>query len=242
MTQTISIRASDGTAQGLYFAPPRPTTAGVIVYFDVFGIRPAMVTLGERMAGMGYHVLVPDLYYRTGPYGPWHGTETRAQPELMKHVQSIRDANTLDMCTADTAHFVAALTERGATGAIATSGYCMGGARALRAANANPDRIRAAASFHGGNLATDAPDSPHRHLEQMRARVYVASAGVDASFPPAQSAALAQALRAAEVDHMIENYVGCAHGWVPTDLAVHDPAGAERHWRRLEMLFGETLA
>ena len=89
----------------------------------------------------------------------------------------------------------------------------MGGGRALNAAAAFGERVAAAASFHGGNLASDAPDSPHRQRRQIKARVYVGVAGVDRSFPPEQSARLAEALRTAEIDHMIENYVGMQHGW-----------------------------
>ena len=99
----------------------------------------------------------------------------------------------------------------------------------------------AAASFHGGNLASDAPDSPHRSVATIKARVYVGVAGVDRSFPPEQSARLAEALRAAEIDHIIENYVGMQHGWAVPDHGVYDEAGAERHWKRLTTFFGETL-
>jgi carboxymethylenebutenolidase len=117
----------------------------------------------------------------------------------------------------------------------------MGGARALNAAAAFPDRIGASASFHGGNLASDAKDSPYHNAGQIKARVYVGSAGVDKSFPPEQSARLAEAFRAAEVDHVIENYVGMAHGWCVPDHSAYDKAGAERHWRRLFTFFDETL-
>ncbi|TIO58386.1 MAG: dienelactone hydrolase family protein, partial [Mesorhizobium sp.] len=95
--------------------------------------------------------------------------------------------------------------------------------------------------FHGGNLASDAPDSPHRKAASMKARIYVGVAGVDRSFPPEQSARLAEALRVAEVDHTIENYVGVGHGWCVKDHSVYDEAGAERHWKRLITLFAETL-
>jgi carboxymethylenebutenolidase len=117
----------------------------------------------------------------------------------------------------------------------------MGGARALNAAGAWPDRIVAAASFHGGNLASDAPDSPANRAASIKAKVYVGSAGVDNSFPPAQSARLAEALREAEVDHVIENYIGMKHGWCVSDHGVFDERGAERHWKRLLEFFAETL-
>ena len=141
----------------------------------------------------------------------------------------------------DTASFLSALDAHGIAGPVGAVGYCMGGARALNAASAFPDEIVAVASFHGGNLASDAPDSPHRGADRIKGRVYVGVAGVDRSFPPEQSALLAMALREAGVDHAIENYVGMAHGWAVPDHTAFDAAGAERHWRRLTGLFSETL-
>ena len=117
----------------------------------------------------------------------------------------------------------------------------MGGARAITAAAAFPDRIAAAASFHGGSLASDAADSPHLQVSRIKGRVYVGSAGVDNSFPPEQSSRLAEALRRAEIDHIIENYVGMSHGWAVPDHKVFDERGAARHWKRLLTLFEETL-
>ena len=132
-------------------------------------------------------------------------------------------------------------SDSGASGAIGTVGYCMGGGRAHQRGRRLSRRIAAAASFHGGNLASDAPDSPHRSAATIKARVYVGVAGVDRSFPPEQSARLAEALRTAEIDHIIENYVGMQHGWTVPDHGVYDEAGAERHWKRLTTFFGETL-
>lgn len=145
------------------------------------------------------------------------------------------------MTQADSAFFLEALSNAGVTGAVGTVGYCMGGARALNAAAKYPDRIKAAASLHGGNLAADAPDSPHRQCATIKGRAYIGVAGVDRSFPPEQSARLAEAFRNAEVDHIIENYVGKGHGWCVPDNVTYDQEGAERHWLRLETLFRETL-
>ena len=145
------------------------------------------------------------------------------------------------MSQRDTAAFVEALDSAGARGPIGTVGYCMGGARALNAAAAFPERIAAAASFHGGHLAADTPDSPASNAAKIKARVYVGVAGIDQSFPPEQSGRLAEALRRAEVDHIIENYVGMRHGWAVPDHGVFDADGAERHWRRLTTFFGEAL-
>jgi carboxymethylenebutenolidase len=124
---------------------------------------------------------------------------------------------------------------------IGTTGYCMGGGLSLSAAGNFPDRVVAAASYHGGNLATESPNSPHRLADRIRARVYVAGAVEDASFPDAQKQRLIAALAQASVDHRVETYEGAHHGWVPPDSAVHDPAAAERHWTTLIALFDAKL-
>jgi carboxymethylenebutenolidase len=242
--QDIAIRTQDGTAKAGLFQPsrrPESEMPGVILYMDAFGPRPALDRMAERIVGEGYAVLVPDLFYRFGSYGPFDAktafSDERTRAELMGMIRGTSQ----DMTRRDTAAFIAALTDAGATGRIGTVGYCMGGGRAITAAAAYPDRVAAAASFHGGHLAGDAPDSPHLHVSTIKGRVYVGSAGVDGSFPPEQSARLAEALRRAEIDHVIENYIGMAHGWTVSDHSVYDERGAERHWTRLLTLFGETL-
>ncbi|UVF19636.1 dienelactone hydrolase family protein [Microvirga terrae] len=239
--QEISIRTEDGTARAGLFRPDHQTAAGVILYMDAFGLRPALDAMAERLAAEGYAVLVPDLFYRFGDYGPFDARTAFSEEPSRSALRSMIEGTSQDMTRRDSAAFIEALTEAGATNRIGTVGYCMGGSRALHAAAAYPDRIAAAASFHGGRLASDAPDSPHRHVSTIRGRVYVGSAGVDGSFPPEQSGLLAEALRRAEVDHIIENYVGMAHGWAVSDHSVYDAGGAERHWKRLTTLFHETL-
>jgi carboxymethylenebutenolidase len=123
---------------------------------------------------------------------------------------------------------------------IGTTGYCMGGLMSLTAAATYPDRIGAAASYHGGRLATDAPDSPHLLAPKIKARVYVAGAIEDQSFPDDMKTRLAQALATAGVDHKIETYQA-KHGWVFRDTPVHDPAAAERHWETMLALFDAKL-
>jgi carboxymethylenebutenolidase len=125
-------------------------------------------------------------------------------------------------------------------GRIGVTGYCLGGRLSLATAGHFPDRVAASASYHGGQLATDAPDSPHRLAPVMQARVYVAGAIEDAGFDDAQKQRLEEALTAAHVDHRVETY-NARHGWVPSDTPVHDPAAAERHWQTLFELFGGTL-
>lgn len=236
--ETIEIATRDGVAGAHLF---RGGNSAVILYMDAFGVRPALDEMAARLAGEGYTVLVPDLYYREGPQGPFDAKTAFGDPETGAKIRALMAATSQAMTQADTGAFLEALSAAGCNGSVGTVGYCMGGARALNAAAAHPQRIRAAASFHGGNLASDADDSPHRSVGNIRGRVYIGVAGIDGSFPPEQSARLAQALREAEVDHAIENYVGVKHGWCVPDSSVYDEAGAERHWKRLLTLFGETL-
>ena len=242
--QDIEIRTQDGTAKAGLFAPAGGASgakAGVILYMDAFGPRPALDTMAARLAGEGYFVLVPDLFYRHGAYGPFDAKTAFSTEEGSKLIRGMLADTTQDMTMRDSKAFVDALSSHGASGPIGTVGYCMGGARALNAAAARPDRVAAAASFHGGNLAGDAPDTPAANAGRIKARVYVGVSGVDKSFPPEQSARLAEALRTAEVDHAVENYVGMAHGWCVPDHGVYDEKGAERHWKRLLTFFAETL-
>ncbi len=240
----IAITTQDGTAKAGLFLPAAglgPRRAGVILYMDAFGPRPALDGMAERLAAAGYAVLVPDLFYRAGAYGPFDTKTAFANETTRAELMALIGGTSQAMTARDTAAFLAALEAAGASGPIGTVGYCMGGARALTAAASYPERVKAAASLHGGNLAGEAEDSPHRRAGEIKARVYVGQSGEDRSFPPEQSARLAQALREAGVDYVLENYVGCAHGWCVPDHAVFDSAGAERHWRRLLTFFEESL-
>lgn len=241
MTQRqIEVATSDGIASAHLFGDAG-ATAGVILYMDAFGPRAALFGMAERLADEGYAVLVPDLFYRFGTYGPFDAATAFSTPETATQLRSMIGGTTQAMTAEDTGFFLAALRQAGATGPIAVVGYCMGGSRALTAAGTYPDDIVAAASFHGGNLASEAPDSPHLLADRMRARVYVGTAGVDGSFPLEQSNRFVDAFRRAEVDFVLENYVGMAHGWCVPDHSVYEVNGAERHWRRLTALLAETL-
>jgi len=240
----ISIETRDGSCPAYVYRPdgngPWP---GVLVFMDGIGIRPAMLEIGERLAAGGYFVLLPDLYYRSGPYAPMDAKTVFTDPEqrkvlMEKFMSQATPANVMS----DTKAFLDYLaTQRDVKkGAIGTTGYCMGGLMSLTAAGTYPDRIAAAASYHGGRLATDAPDSPHRLAPKMKARVYVAGAIEDQSFPDDMKARLEQALTDAGVDHMVETYPA-KHGWVLRDTPVHDAAAAERHWKTLLALLGTVL-
>ncbi len=154
---TLSIPTADGTCPATLFgADLPPGSPGVILYMDIFGPRPSLHTMAARLAENGYVTLLPDLFYRAGKYGPFDPATAFADPATRAALMELRASATLAMTTADTAPFTAALQSRGCT-RIGTTGYCMGGAHALTAAAAS-DAIHAAASFHGGNLASDAPD------------------------------------------------------------------------------------
>lgn len=241
----IEIRTPDGVCPASRF---RPTGHGpwpaVIFFMDGIGPRPALFEMAERIAVDGYVVLLPDLFYRAGPYEPWDPAKLFSDPELRKAwFATYASTATITNVMKDTGAFLDYLAAEPDVlqPKVGTTGYCMGGRLSLSAAGTYPDRVAAAASFHGSNLATDAPDSPHLLAPRMKAEVYVAGADQDASFPPEMKARLEQALGGAGVDHRVEIYAGMRHGFVPRDTPVHNPEGAERHFRELLALFAATL-
>jgi carboxymethylenebutenolidase len=238
------IKTKDGICPAYVYRPAgKGQWPGVLVFMDGLGIRPAMLEVGERLAGNGYVVLLPDLYYRSGPYAPMNAATVFTDPEQRKVLMEKFFARaTPASIMSDTAAFLDYLAAQPDVkrGKIGTTGYCMGGLMSLTAAGTYPDRIAAAASYHGGRLATDAPDSPHLLAPKITARVYVAGAIEDQSFPDDMKAQLEAALTSAGVDHTVETYPA-RHGWVLRDTPVFDAAAAERHWQTLVALFGETL-
>jgi len=243
VTET-AIPTRDGNCRSFVHHPsgqgPWPA---VLVYMDGIGIRPAMLEIAERLAGHGYYVLLPDLFYRSGPYPPMNARTVFSVPAerkilTEKYFAPATPANVMS----DTEAFLdwMAVQPGVRTGPIATTGYCLGGFMSLTAAGTFPERIAAAASYHGGRLATDAPESPHRLAPRMKARVYVAGAIEDSSFTDEMKQRLEQALTAAGVEHVIETYPA-RHGFVPRDTPTYDPAAAERHWSTLLALLEWTL-
>jgi carboxymethylenebutenolidase len=202
-----------------------------------------MLEIGERLGQNGFFVLLPDLFYRSGPYAPMNPHTVFSDPEqrkilMEKYFALATSANIMR----DTQAFLDFLADQPDVkpGGIGTTGYCMGGFMSLTAAGTYPNQIVAAASYHGGRLATEAPDSPHLLASKMKARVYIGGAIEDASFPDDMKARLETALTTAGVDYTIETYPA-KHGWVLRDTPVYDSAAAERHWETLLALFHETL-
>lgn len=242
---TIEITTADGICPSYVFRPAQgngPWPA-VLVYMDGVGIRPAMLDVAIRLSKSGYFALLPDLYYRAGRYEPMDARTAFSDPEQRKILSAkfsshISPAKTMS----DTSAFLDYLASEPdvKAGGIGVTGYCMGGLMALSAAGTFPDRIVAAASFHGARLATDAPESPHWLAPKMKARVYVAGAVEDATFPDDMKARLETALSEAGVEHVIETYPA-KHGWVLSDTPTYDAAACERHWRALLGLLDATL-
>jgi carboxymethylenebutenolidase len=242
----IEIKTADGACPSYVFRPSdhhEPSSPAAIVFMDGLGIRPAILAIGERLAANGYFVLLPDLFYRAGPYAPIDAKEVFSNPDKLKELSTRFQAHVSQAkVMSDTRAFLDYLVAQPDVqpGPIGTTGYCMGGFMSLSAAGTFPDRIRAAASFHGGRLASDAPESPHLLAPKMKARVYVAGAIEDQWFPDDMKVRLEEALTSAGVDHRIETYPA-RHGWVPTDSPVYDETQAERHWTELLALFDATL-
>jgi carboxymethylenebutenolidase len=242
--QKIEIQTRDGRCPSYVYRPtgegPWPT---VLVFMDGLGIRPAMLEVGERLAKHGYFVLLPDLFYRSGPYEPMDPHTVFTDPEKRKVLMEkfLAHATSANIMS-DTRAFLdwIAAQPDAKKGGIGTTGYCMGGRLSLIAAGTYPEHIIAAASYHGGRLANEDPDSPHLLAPKMKARVYVAGAIEDQGFPDDMKARLEEALTKAGVNHKIETYPA-KHGWVFRDTPVYDAAASERHWQTLVALMDEVL-
>jgi carboxymethylenebutenolidase len=242
--EQVSIRTNDGECPAYVFTPPEDGQhPAVIFYMDGLGIRPTIFDMGQRLADHGFVVLVPDLYYRVGPYEPLDPKKVFASGDVRGTLGHFFASTDNRRAGEDTEAFLAYLDSREdvAGTKVGTTGYCMGGGISLTAAGTYPDRIAAAASFHGGNLAGDSDLSPHLLASRIAGRVYVAGADHDDSYPPEMAARLEQALSDAGVDHRCEIYPEALHGWTMKDFPVYNEAAAERHWDELVTLYNDTL-
>lgn len=240
----VEIPTPDGTCRASLHTPvgsgPWPA---VIMFPDAGGVRATFHTMAQRLADVGYAVLLPDIFYRHGEVAPFDMMTVFGDPDERKRLMSLVSTVTKDGATRDTEAMleVLAAAPEVAEGKVGTTGYCMGGGLALNAAGRFPDRVNAAASFHGGQIATEAPDSPHLLAGSMEATVYVAGAADDASFDAEQFERLSSGLTEAGLDHTLVTYPA-AHGFAVPDNPTYDEAAAARHWRALEELFGATLS
>jgi carboxymethylenebutenolidase len=224
------------------FGPAADRTAPVVLFFpDAFGPRGATFAIAEEIAAEGWRVFMLDPFYEHIPYEPlvpksiFQGEGTEA---LMKLFGSI-DQPKID---ADVAALIALAEQRSEPGVpFAATGYCMGGRYVLTAATSS-QRVVFAAAFHASNIAPAEGDSAHHRFASARGRIYVGAAGVDPTYDAAEHGRLAEALRAADTDHLIENYKGAAHGWTMPDLPIYDAAAATKHMRRLKDNCAELFA
>jgi carboxymethylenebutenolidase len=242
---TVRIPIADGDADAILAVPgDGGRHPGVLLYPDAFGLRPVLTELARELAGHGYCVLVPNLYYRHGPAPvvelPAHiGEDVR--PAVFDRLLPFIQAHGTDRIRRDADAYLDFLTGRPEVGAgpVGVLGYCLGASLALRTAAAHPAEVAALAGFHPGFLVTAAPDSPHRLLGQVTAEVYLGLSGQDMSAAALDELRLA--LTTASVEHTVETYPDTIHGYAMADTDAFSPAGLRRHWDRLLPLLERTL-
>ncbi len=239
----VNVTTPEGDCPAILITPDGAGPfAPVILFTDAGGVRAAMVEMAERLASMGYAAFLPEMFYRDAPYEPFDIATVFSDPGERGRLFAMMGKVTIAAATSDIGAFIDYLSTVPSVDAskIGATGYCMGGRLSLTAASYYPDRVVAAASFHGGYLVNDAPDSPHLVVDRIIGRVYVAGAEDDGSFTDDHAATLEAALTAAGVDHTIETYPAL-HGFAVTDNLTYDAAAAERHWSALEDLYGAML-
>ncbi|MFH8800701.1 dienelactone hydrolase family protein [Streptomyces sp. NPDC017936] len=243
----VDVPTEDGVADAYLTHPadgsPRP---GVLLYQDAFGLRPHLRAMADRLAGAGYAVLVPNVFYRHGRAPVVEMPEfidPSARPEIFGKLRPVMQSLTTDLVRRDAGAYLRWMARSPvvADGPVAVTGYCMGARLSLLTAGTHPERVAAAAGFHGGHLATDAPDSPHLVAGRVTAEVYFGHADEDPSLPPEQMARLEDALTSAGVRHRCEVYEGARHGFTQADTSAYDEAATERHWTALLDLLERTF-
>ena len=217
----------------------------VLVWPDILGLRPAFRMMGKRLAESGYSVLVANPFYRNSKAPVVAEGASFSDPEIRNKVLPMARALSAQTHFTDAKAFIAWLDQQDAVDTnkkIGTTGYCMGGPMIMRTAAAVPERVGAAASFHGGGLATDSEDSPHLLIPQMTASFLIAVAANDDEREPEVKNVLRDTFAKNGLDAEIEVYEGAMHGWCPPDSRVYNEAQAEKAWSRLLALFEKSLA
>jgi carboxymethylenebutenolidase len=237
----VSVKTPDGTADCYFVHPSSGTAPGVVMWPDIFGLRPAFRQMGKRLAESGYAVLVVNPFYRVkkAPTAD-QGAATNIQ-QLVPLMQALTETTHMT----DAKAFVGWLDQQSAVAKnrkIGAQGYCMGGPIALRTAAAAPDRVGAVASFHGAALVAPGPDSPHLQAAKTKAQFLIAIAESDDMRAPTDKTALKDTFAKAGLPAEIEVYAGSMHGWCPPDSRVYNEPLAEKAWSRLMVLYGKALA
>lgn len=241
----VEVKTPDGTADCYFVHPTSGAHPGVVVWPDILGLRTAFKQMGRRLAESGYSVLVVNPFYRD------------ARAPVVPEGASFNDESTRTTVFALAGHLSAETNFTDARAFVdyldaqpsvdknrkmGTTGYCMGGPMVMRTAAERADRIGAVGSFHGGNLVTDAPDSPHLLIPRMKGSFLFAVAENDDMRDPEAKNVLRESFARAGLPAEIEVYAGAMHGWCPPDSAVYNEAQAEHAWSRLLVLFGDALA
>ncbi|WP_405616594.1 dienelactone hydrolase family protein [Streptomyces sp. NBC_00076] len=244
---SVEISTPDGIADAYLSHPddgsPHPA---VLFFMDGFGLRPHLRSMADRLASAGYTVLVPNVFYRYGPAPVVELPEfidPAERPEIIQRLGPAARTLTPEGAMRDAAAYLDWLAASPLTGEgpAGITGYCMGAGLALRTAGTYPDRVAAAAGFHGAYLATEAPDSPHLLADRITAELYFGHADQDAANPAEQIDRLAKALGAAGVRHRSEVYPGARHGFTQADTAMYGAQVTERHWKALLDLLDRAL-
>jgi carboxymethylenebutenolidase len=236
----VSITTPAGTADAYFVHPATGTAPGVLIWPDIFGLRPAFRQMGKRLAESGYAVVVVNPFYRVKKAPTAANGATTPIPDLLPLAKALDE--TVQMT--DAKAFVAWLDSQPSVAKnkkIGTQGYCMGGPIAFRTSAAAPERVGAVASFHGGGLVTDQPNSPHLQAAKSKAQFLIAIASNDDQRSPNEKNVLKETFEKAKLPAEIEVYSG-AHGWCPPDSRVYNEPDAEKAWKRLLALYGKALA
>lgn len=240
----VEIKTADGTADAYLVHPATGKHPGVLIWPDIFGLRPAFRNMGKRLAESGYTVLVVNPFYRIkkAPTSPEHAdfNDPATRNLLMGQMESLNAATT----NTDAKAFIPYLDGLPAVDRnrkLGTTGYCMGGPLVFRTAAAAADRVGAAATFHGGGLVTDKPDSPHLLIPKMKAHFLIAIAENDDQKQPEAKSVLRESFAKARLPAEIEVYKGTLHGWCPPDSQVYNQEQAEKAWARLLVSFKNAL-
>jgi carboxymethylenebutenolidase len=236
----VTVKTPDGTADCYFVHPATGTAPGVLVWPDIFGLRPAFRQMGKRLAESGYSVLVVNPFYRVKKAPTADQGAATPIPQVMPLMQALTETTHMT----DAKAFTGWLDQQPSVAKnrkMGTQGYCMGGPMALRTAVAAPDRVGAVASFHGAALVTDMPNSPHLQAAKTKAQFLIAIASNDDMRSPKDKDALKETFAKAGLPAEIEVYKG-AHGWCPPDTPQYNEPDAEKAWSRLLVLYGKALA
>jgi carboxymethylenebutenolidase len=237
----VNITTPDGTADCYFVHPDGGKAPAVLMWPDIFGLRPAFRQMGKRLAESGYSVLVVNPFYRMKKAPTSEAGSATPIQDVMPLARALNETTHMT----DAKAFIAWLDQQPSVDTkrkAGTQGYCMGGPIAFRTSAAVPDRVGAVASFHGGGLVTDQPNSPHLQAAKSKAQFLVAIAENDDQRSPNDKTALKDTFAKAGLTAEIEVYTGSAHGWCPPDSRVYNEPLAEKAWSRLLALYGKALA